>query len=350
MTRGRVAILSARTGWGHQSVDEALAEAWEPSEVVILYPEQLFAMPLLRHLPWVYDHVMAKCTWLYDLAYRMTDSEPATRIISKLARTLLARRAASALSSTDPSLIVVTHPLFLGAVAVAATSRLISRPPVVVVVNDPVSPHASWVQGGVDLTCLPSHQAVAHLATRGLRGPLQVTGLPVRSAFLQLPETRRRRTTKEPILVLGRSSASLEHRVRLQLAALDLDISLRRLDGTSELRPRDGLEMAMAMSSSSAVVSKAGPSTILEAATLGVPLLLTAECGGQEAGNVDWAVRNGLALDARSEPLLRAALRSVFREGWVPNGLDGITPAPQNAALGVVSSAEALADRRVRCP
>src|SRR5262249_20669341 len=69
------------------------------------------------------------------------------------------------------------------------------------------------------------------------------------------------------------------------------------------------------MRAADVVVTKAGPGTICEAVACGLPILLTGAIPGQEEGNVDYVLANGLGELATTPDALVAALRRLLDPG-----------------------------------
>jgi len=71
--------------------------------------------------------------------------------------------------------------------------------------------------------------------------------------------------------------------------------------------------MAQYMVAADVLVSKAGPGTIAEAASVGLPVLLTSFLPGQESGNVEYVVNNGFGDFARDPPVVAAKISAWLR-------------------------------------
>lgn len=85
--------------------------------------------------------------------------------------------------------------------------------------------------------------------------------------------------------------------------------------------------MAEYMVASDVLVTKAGPGTIAEAASVGLPVLMTSFLPGQEAGNVDYVIENGFG-DYCDDPVFIADQVST----WLQNPTD-MAQMSRNAQL-----------------
>ena len=68
------------------------------------------------------------------------------------------------------------------------------------------------------------------------------------------------------------------------------------------------------MAASDCIVTKAGPGTIAEAATRGLPCLLSSHLPGQEAGNVKFVVENGFGAFVKKPAKIGATIAKWFSD------------------------------------
>jgi 1,2-diacylglycerol 3-beta-galactosyltransferase len=78
-------------------------------------------------------------------------------------------------------------------------------------------------------------------------------------------------------------------------------------------------DMPVVLAATDIVVTKAGPATITESCIAGVPMILYDAIPGQETGNVDIVVSNGVGVFAPTPQEIGDALESWLAEG--PEGL-----------------------------
>jgi 1,2-diacylglycerol 3-beta-galactosyltransferase len=274
--------------------------------------------------------------------------------VALLRRTLLRladRPVAAAVAALRPAMVVSFHALATGA-AVGAAGRPPGRLPVVTVVTDVGTAHASWCHDGADLTVVPS--AAAGRCCRSPRGGPDCLdlGLPVAAGFSggPLPAAGRqalRRSLGLPgrgfLAVVtggGEGAGELARSARLLLDGFG-DVHVAAICGRNE-RARRRLarladrasgrltvrgfvgNMADWLRCADVVVTKAGPGTIAEAACCGAPLILTSHLPGQEASNARLVVAAGAGRYAarpadltreiarlRADPAAVAAMRAA---------------------------------------
>lgn len=333
MTRIRLLFLIASTGGGHRAAAQALAEALEE-----VYPGRFAPVlcdPLggpgaswpLRRLSGLYGPLIRLAPWMWGAVYHWSNS----RVAMRLLRWALLRRAdrpiAEAVLRDRPAAIVSLHPL-TGAAAVAARRRA-RQPatPVITLVTDLVTTHAAWRFGRADHVVVSSAAAQRRFGRDGNR--CTQLGLPVAAAFRNGPPTAKERMALRRSLGLsdrrfvivvtggGEGSGGIARQAAALLRRFD-DVQVVALCGRNR-RLKDRLDalaasttgdrlvtcgfvdnMADWLRCADAVVTKAGPGMIAEAACCGVPLVIVSQLPGQERGNADYVVAGGLARRART--------------------------------------------------
>lgn len=363
MTRDPVPVpllfLVADTGGGHRAaaraVGEALAEAARSTLATSRFAPILCdplagpgSAPLPRWVTRLYGPATRVAPWAWGAAYHLSNSRAAAGLLLRTLFRPASRLVADAITTYQPAVIVSFHPL-TGHAAVAARRRTRTATPVVTVVTDLASGHATWRYANTDAIAVPfADQA----SPTGLAAGL---GLPVGQAFRgPLPEPERASLrhslglpTGEFLVVLtggGEGCGGLARRARAltrHLTGVHLVVICgrnqrlrRRLDRKLSQPSRRGLapaggrrqrlagsgntvtvtgfvpNMADWLRCADLVVSKAGPGAIAEAACCGTPLLLTSHLPGQERGNTALVVSRGAGLHV---PRARQLAREVGR-------------------------------------
>jgi 1,2-diacylglycerol 3-beta-galactosyltransferase len=347
-------FLVADTGGGHRSaaraVSEALAEAARPAPSPL--PAVRFtpilcdplagpgSAPLPRWLTRLYGPAVRLAPWAWGAAYHLSNSRAGAGLLLRTLFRPASRLVADAIAVYRPAVIVSFHPL-TGHAAVAARRRTRTATPVVTVVTDLASGHATWRYAAADAIAVPfAEEPLPPGVPAGL-------GLPVGRAFHgPLPDTERvslRASLGLPagafLVVLaggGEGCGGLARRARAltrHLSGVHLVVICgrnerlrRRLDRWVDRWLRRGLDrgggtntltvtgfvpnMADWLRCADLVVSKAGPGAIAEAACCGAPLLLTSHLPGQERANTALVVSQGAGL---SVPRTRQLVREIGR-------------------------------------
>lgn len=243
--------------------------------------------------------------------------------------------------------VVATH--FFPADVVGALrhcGRLSSR--FLVVITD-LFPHRMWIAPEADVVAVGSEMTRQVCEHRGIpRERLQVTGIPVGSRFGQPVERRAacqrlgldpsRRTLlitsggmgygpiEEIVTGLAASEAAADHLQLLVVCgnnhALAAHLERRCHDAPMPVRIFGFVEtMPELMQASDLLITKAGGLTIMEALTVGLPMVLCGIIPGQESLNAEYVVSQGAAVSVpQPSGAVARALRLIER----PEQLDAM--------------------------
>lgn len=361
MTTPRVILLlTADTGGGHRAAAEALRQALDrryAGRVVAVTCDPLTGAGANRIVRWVclrYGPLVRIAPWLWSLVFHATNTPVTVGVMRRVLARFASAPIAEALARHRPSAIVALHPL-LTAPAVAAAGRSPTRPALVTVVTDLGTIHRSWL-----------HPAFAPVVS-----PTDIVGIPVRDQFRCGPAGPGTRAAlrvslgldPDRFVVLVVAGAEGGRRVEQWTRTIlrgTADVDVVAVCGRDE-RLRTSLEdlaarahgrlfvtgfvenMADWLRSADVLVTKAGPGTIAEAASCGLPMLLAGHLPGQESGNTELVVRAGAGRPVRGRRQLRAQLEDLRSN---PADLDRMRVAALR--LGRPAAAAEVADLLAR--
>lgn len=319
--RPHILFLFSDTGGGHRSASQAIIEALQlefndriSTQMVDILGD--FAPRPLNYLPKWYPY-MVRFPEVWGAGYRISNGSLRARLIVDSAYPYVRRSLHRLIDHNPADMIVSVHPLandpFLHALGK-------SHPPFITVVTDLVTTHAMWYHKDVDLCLVPTEAARQRGLLAGLRPEqLKVVGLPVVECFCQPPgdkSTLRRQLGWPPdvpivLLVGGGEGMGPLEKTALAIAKINLPIALVIVTGRNEalkehLKTRPwpmttliyGFvhEMPDFMCAADILVTKAGPGTISEALNAGLPMILYSRLPGQEDGNVDFVISEGVGV------------------------------------------------------
>ncbi|MDI3316866.1 MAG: glycosyltransferase [Bacillota bacterium] len=335
-------ILTAGYGGGHRQVALAVAEAVAELEPALSFQvldffqaySPLYArftrfsyVTAVRHFPRAYG-------WFYRASSRVAEQAALREALTRLGW----RRMLEIVASARPSVLVHTFPQTAAIhSALARRGRLRDLSFYTVVTDHTDGPE--WIYPGTDGYFVSSPAIAQGLVRRGVEaGHVHATGIPLRRAFLHLPERAAARAgfgldPGRPVLLLtGGALATLSGLPELlaRIDRLPADFQLLAVAGDDAAAQRhlrqearrmrhpvravDLLpDLAAAMSAADLVITKAGGVTTSEALAAGRPLLLVPPVPGQEAVNAAYLARHGAALVARDAPDLVARLELLLR-------------------------------------
>jgi 1,2-diacylglycerol 3-beta-galactosyltransferase len=333
--RPHILFLFSDTGGGHRSATEAIIEALklEFNDRITTQMVDIFldiAPRPLNYMPKWYPY-MVRVPEVWGLGYRMSNGTRRARMLVEGAYPYVRRSLRKVINQNPADMIVSLHPLandpFLHALGE-------HHPPFITVVTDLVTTHALWYHEAVDLCVVPTEAAYQRALLAGLRPEqVKIIGLPVADRFCQPtgdPQALRQKLgwpqDRLVVLLLGGSEGMgpLE-KTALAIAKANLPITLVVIAGRNvELKqhleayqwPMETRiygfvhEMPDFMRAANILVTKAGPGTISEALNAGLPMILFSRLPGQEDGNVDYVISEGVGVWAPKTSYIVSALHA----------------------------------------
>lgn len=329
-----VLILTSDVGGGHRSVALSLAEALEPFHFEVSIVD-LIAQGLpspLNRIGRLYGPLVNRAPLIWHALYHLTEGQWRTRFLLRCLKPLFFKRLISLLWTTNPDVVVSTHPL-ANHLTVWALQRT-RRVPMVTMVTDLVRVHPLWACSQVDLCLVPTEEARREALNWGIPGEkVKGVGLPVGLAFTKRVADRdalRAELGLDLFTVLisggGEGIGDLLALVKA-VAKAGLEVQLIVVAGRNR-RLKDRLEeraweipihvtgftekMPTLMQAADCIITKAGPSTISEALASSLPLIITSAIPGQEEANVGYVVRSGAGIYTPGPEKAVAALKGFI--------------------------------------
>jgi UDP-N-acetylglucosamine:LPS N-acetylglucosamine transferase len=331
---GKVLILSADIGDGHNAAARAIGECLERTWAGC-GTKRVDALRVMgRWVSWlfrsVYHFEITRAPWIYQFFYDALWRHPwFARAAKRLTGSLCGRRLARVIKRFDPDLIISTYPIASAGLHWLRRHRGLGVPTCTFITD--FAAHPFWVFQDVDVHCVMHEMSVPDVIALGARGDVRVAAPPVRSAFRpRAPALARSRLGLRPdsfiALVTGGAwgVGALEDAVRGLLDGgerFQVVVVCGRNEGLVErLRalgfPRERLvpigftdAMADLMAAANVVIANAGGITSLEAFAANRPLVLFCPIAGHGKANAALMERAGLAIVCAN----RAELLEVIR-------------------------------------
>ncbi len=352
----KVLILMADTGGGHRACADALRTAISTRYAGVLRADaidvwsQVAPWPLSR-APRASQPLVDRAPWLWRRIYEAGESPRITEAIFDAVWYWTRRRALAFVEQHCPAVVVSVHALLqdIPLRALSEWRQLSGRAvPFVTIVTDLVSTHPVWFDRGAALCIVPTDEARGQALRAGLRpDKVRQYGLPIRPEFarvaLEKHHARRRlglRADLPLVLLLGGGEGmgrmeEIAQAVATLLAgegfgrgfpASQLAVICGRNRCLQQRLSRRSWPIPTAvrgfedrlwewMAASEFAITKAGPSTIMEACASGLPLLLSGYVPGQEEGNVKYVVEKGAGSYASEPETIAEIARSWLRAG-----------------------------------
>lgn len=336
----KVLILFSDTGGGHRASGEAIVEALKleygddvETEMVDVFVGYT-PYPFSRFPRWYPYMVSERTKWLWGRGYRLSNTPRRSEALSTTLYPYVRPSIRRMLRNHPADVIVVVHGLMVTPI-LRALGR--SRPPVVTVVTDLVSVHAFWFHTAVDFTITPTEAARQFAVNEQHLHPTRVKtiGLPVHQRFSQpradkatlREELGWQQDTKTVLLLSGGDGIGPLGEIAVGLANTGLPIQLAVVCGRNEklykeLKGRQWDQpthiygfvrnMPDLMRAADLLVTKAGPSSVMEGLNCGLPLVLSSAIPGQEDGNVSYVVDNNAGIWAPTPERVIAAVSELL--------------------------------------
>ncbi|MBP2666438.1 MAG: Monogalactosyldiacylglycerol synthase [Firmicutes bacterium] len=367
MAYGNILFVISDTGGGHRSAAEAMIEAvrridGDRARCSITDLLRETEVPLVRSAPEIYGYCSTRQVWLHDLFFRFTNEPQRLDMLSKVVYSKARENIKRVLRENRPDLVVVAHPLALRLMC-AARREMRAQFPLITVVTDLATIHASWACNESDLYLVPTREAHQALINHGIpEYKLLYTGFPVHPKFFDPQESqsvlrRKLEIDAEKKTVLLTSGGAGGGKVRELVETIEnqrpdwqllvvtgnnreLYNTLKNRSGSYPLTHVFGFarNMERLMIAADVVATKAGPGTIMEARALRRPLVVTGAVGLQETGNIDYVSKNRYGLFAPDAASLVKALDSLGTSQSAPEQtqLNNIVDNGSNRIAGVI--------------
>ena len=339
MNRRILLLSSEHTGHGHKSIAQSLtsylneldgtvdvrtANAFDFFPLVGTAIEKSY-IPLITHAP---------CLW--GLFFALSHRFP--RALNWSARGSMESRFIALVRDYRPDLIVSVHPGFVGC-ALDLLEKHSLKIPFVSLIADLVTFSSLWVDKRCRCTISPTAEATQILKGMGIpAASIAELGFPIRRRFETPPEVFDRRIARRqagaPLGILVFANAFPKTRTRKLVTTLlsiegarvtvitgrddRLKDSLARAFagqlGTRVALPGYVTDMERHMAENDLLITRAGPNTLLEAVSCGLPPIITGHVPGQEAGNPGWIESHGLGIVCRQIPALPGAIAGLLAD------------------------------------
>lgn len=354
-----VLFLISDTGAGHRSAATAIAKAlrifYEQARAsghlapdIDIHIVDVFAecaqFPLRTSVA-LYGPVVRHSPRLYGQLFHITNSAERFDAAKRLCQPFLLQGLRALIERTRPDVIVSVHPL-LNHITLQAMSDVGLRVPLITVVTDLVSAHAAWFARGVDACVVPTLATKRLALAHGLpAGRVHVLGMPIDPSFTgrttaTIAECRGALgldTDRAVVLLAGGGEGAcglagavqelVRQRIRAQLVVV-AGRNRQLYAQVDDLRRRAHTPISIAlfgfvqnmpdlMRAADVIVTKAGPGAISEAVACELPIVLTGALPGQEIGNVDFVLQNGLGVLAPTPESVTHHLTTLLdTSGW----------------------------------
>jgi 1,2-diacylglycerol 3-beta-galactosyltransferase len=352
----RVLFLFSDTGGGHRSAFQAIQDAMQIKygdnvefENVDVFRECKWP---LNKQPEMYAKMVTDYKLLWALMYHGFDGKRRTEFARHMIYMNNRNNLRQIVHDHPADVVVCTHSIISNPIFRAYLS-FPKRPPFLTVVTDLVTTPLFWYDPRVEQCFVPTKDAYDRGLMLGMSpDQMQITGLPVNPHFIDSITSQaeaREELGFDPdlpavMMVAGSDGTGTIYETVMALDAQKLNVQIIVITGKNEdLKAKldahdwrsphkifgfvtNQYEMPRIMVASDIIVTKAGPSTITEAAIAGLPMIISDSIPGQEAGNVKLVVENGAGIYAPKPEEVAGTVAL-----WLSEGEDRLAERAENA-------------------
>lgn len=311
---GKVIILTASTGGGHnkvaQTLKEEMIELGHDVEVVDFLKSQNKIYELV--VSHGYELLASKFPTLYGNLYKFSNNDQVNPVALRAIRRSEKAYTRKVVKEYDPDIIVTTHPFAAAAIGALKASGEISQP-VIAIVTDFIA-HKAYLSNGIDHYIVGSPFTKKKLEVAGiLESRVHTFGIPVAKVFY---ETLLPKNDRFTVLVMGGSmglSQMSEVVEEIIKEARDLKIIIvtgnnkelyETLEEEYSLQIEENIielfgftkEIHRLMDQAHLVVTKPGGLTVSESIVKELPLIVPFYIPGQEYENLMFLSLHGAAI------------------------------------------------------
>ena len=290
----------------------------------------------LRRTARLYGPTVEKSPAVYSSFYHVTNTRPAYAALSVFTQSMLSRGLMRLFEEQRPDVIVSVHPLLTHA-TLNLMGMMGVRVPFITVVTDLIRFHRAWAEPDVDVCSVPTEEARQLVIELGMDpAKIRLLGMPIHPKF-SLSSTDSAESRCElglaperftVLMVGGGDGIGGLGEAAITLAASNLPIQLIVVTGRNralyheltEILPTLKTPMKVLgfvnnmpdlMRAADVIVTKAGPGTIMEALSRGLPIILTSAIPGQEVSNISFVEENQVGELARTPEAIVDAVQRI---------------------------------------
>jgi len=337
MTRPlRILLLYADTGGGHRATAQALAEGLKHRYGDAVEP--VLFDGLRRYAPFPVSHLDDMYPWMSGMSktwgkswLALNDPDVARRFMKGWWPWV--RSSAIKMAQEPCDAIVNVQPLYTYPV-LWAMDHVGVRKPFVTMVSDLIVVHALWCDPSTDAFLVPTDMSRLHALENHIPEHLiKIVGLPIRLLFATPPEPKRIVRARlgldleKPTILLMGGGQGLGHvyDIAEAIGRSGLDAQLivvagrnkklkEQLDAANwpiDLRPYGFTpEIPALMNAADVLITKAGPTTICEAFTRSLPMIISSYIPAQEEENAEYVIKHNAGILAQEPERIVDTLRA----------------------------------------
>ncbi len=179
----KITILSASTGGGHMSAANAIKDYFVSHNVFATVVDAIeYISPVLnKTITEIYEYIATKQPKLWKMVYNSSNNETINRLVVGI-NSVISKKLLPLLESSDPDLIISTHPFTTEMVSTLKLHKVIDLPLICVMTD--YAPHRTWISPEVNAYVVANSDMVGQMVDIGVKKELIYPfGIPVDDSF-----------------------------------------------------------------------------------------------------------------------------------------------------------------------
>ena len=317
-------IFSLSTGRGHDKAAENLRNLYFAAgyEAKIIDGMHVVSPFLDKMVVSGYSAMANTTPSLYGKAYNITDRSQSQKIISPLLSKISKNKISVLIRKENPDLLVSTHPFMVPVIGQLKKENRVDLPFISIVTD--YKAHELYIHNQVDAYIVGSPYTKVAMIQRGISGnKIYPSGIPISQEYYQ-KSGRNKKEVFQLIVMAGSIGYDYITKAVRELLKIEKPIHIVALCGDhakiietmenhfSKEIAKNKLSvlgfvdnMADLMEESHCVLSKPGGLTTTESIHKNLPMILPYCVPGQEQDNLNFLVRNNMAISASTPESIR---------------------------------------------
>ena len=333
----RYLLISLSTGGGHASVASSLAERLNEKghEVLVIdLFKEIDAKGLDKIICGGYNLIATKIPKVYGTVYRTGNRPTFAKNSFDLTRRICQKKIKELISIYNPDIIIAVHPIVTDILGGMKEKGYLKKEKIVSVITDYLS-HYAYIRKNqfIDVYIVGTEVTKKDLLKKGVYpNKIYAYGIPIKKEFYS-PVAKSVNNKIFTILVMG-GSLGLNHMERVIKALFfvkeplklniicgrDEELKVRmekfiNIDKSKEVVVYGFTDQVYSlMDGSDLLVSKPGGASITEALLRRIPMIIPYLIGGQEKENLDYLVKEEVALWVSNIKNIPSVIEELFKK------------------------------------
>ncbi len=354
----KITILSASTGGGHMSAANAIKDYLISQNVFATVVDAIeYISPMLnKTITEIYEYIATKQPRIWKMVYDSSNNKTINRLVVGI-NSVISKKLLPLLESSEPDLVISTHPFTTEMVSTLKLHKVIDLPLVCVMTD--YAPHRTWISSEVNAYVVANADMIEPMTEIGVsKEIIHPFGIPVDDSFYIKQDKNKilEELSLDPsiptiLIMAGKGGFANIDKIYSELQSIDLNFQIIVITGKNEKlynkvkelsegkvylnrrakilsriskyipklkhirfrikskkspkalhKPKNTKiifftnEVEKYMSVSDLIITKPGGLTVSEALACGLPMALFNAIPGQEEENANFLVSNNMAV------------------------------------------------------